>query len=98
VKGYAFLEPARDELAEAVEFYNDRRSGLGDDLAAEVERAIDRVLHSPRACPQVSANVRRCHVPRFPYGLLYQIRGQEILIVAVMHSRRDPEYWKERLS
>jgi hypothetical protein len=40
VKGYAFLEPARDELAEAVEFYNDRRSGLGDDLAAEVERAI----------------------------------------------------------
>lgn len=34
---------------------------------------------------------------RFPFGLIYQIRTNEILIVSVMDLRRDPTPWKDLL-
>ena len=41
---YSFLTPARRELEEAIEFYNQRREDLGYEFAEEVERAIERIL------------------------------------------------------
>lgn len=94
---YAFLAPARSELEEAVAVYNERRSGLGDELASEVEQALERIVQHPAAFPRLSRNTRRCRIPRFPYSVLYQVHQQEILVVAVMHLRRDPTYWWRRM-
>lgn len=94
---FSFLEPAQAELDEAVDHYNERRAGLGDELAAEAEEAIRRILQHPSISPKHSANTRRCRVGRFPYAILYQVRPKEILIVAFMHLRRDPQYWRSRL-
>lgn len=95
---YSFLEPARAELEEAVDYYNERRVGLGDELATEVEEAIGGILRNPLISPKLSDNIRRYRVGRFPYAILYQVRSEGILIVAVMHVRRDPNYWRSRLS
>jgi toxin ParE1/3/4 len=35
--------------------------------------------------------------PAFPYGVLYTIEAEFILIVAVMHCSREPGYWKRRI-
>ena len=94
---YSFLEPAQAELDEAVDYYNERQAGLGDDLATEVEEAIGRILRNPSGSPKISANTRRCRVGRFLYALIYQVRSEGILIVAVMHLRRDPQYWRSRV-
>ena len=95
---YVFLAPARDELNEAVTFYNLRHPGLGDELASEVEQALERIERNPVAFPRLSRHVRRCRIPRFPYSVLYQVREREILVVAVMHLRRDPTYWRNRIA
>jgi plasmid stabilization system protein ParE len=94
---HRFLAPARAELEEAVDYYDALRSGLGDELAAEVQRAISRILQHPLACPRIAKRSRRCRVARFPYGVIYQIRPDHIVIVAVMHLRRDPSYWRDRV-
>lgn len=93
---HRFLAPARAELEEAVDRYEARRPGLGAEFATEVQTAIDRILQLPLACPRISPRCRRCRVARFPYGVIYQIRPNQIVIVAVMHLRRDPSYWRER--
>ena len=95
---YSFLKPARAELQEAVDFYNERRSGLGAELLSEIEKVITRILRQPLAWTRMSRNSRCCRAKRFPYGVIYQIRDDEILIVAVMHLRRRPEYWRDRVS
>jgi len=41
-------------------------------------------------------NTRRCRTKRFPYGLIYRCKGDEILIVAVAHLHRRPGYWHDR--
>jgi ParE toxin of type II toxin-antitoxin system, parDE len=92
-----FLAPAAAEFSEAVAYYESRREGLGSEFAAEVRRTIDRVLQYPDAWTPLSPRTRRCRTNRFPYGVIYQIRGDVLLVVAVMHLHRKPESWRARL-
>ena len=92
-----FLDPADEELKEAIAYYNAQSEGLGYEFAAEVKRTIVRIVDHPAAWTPLSTRARRCRTNRFPYGVIYQARGSMILIVAVMHLHRDPKSWKERL-
>jgi hypothetical protein len=94
---YGFLEPAQIEFDEAVTFYNQQRDGLGYEFAAEVWDTVSRIVRHPEAWTKLSKRTRRCRTKRFPYGVIYQIRGDRILIVAVAHLRRKPGYWRDRL-
>jgi hypothetical protein len=40
--------------------------------------------------------MRRCLSKSFPFAVLFRIRLDFIAVVAVMHLRRDPDYWKNR--
>ena len=64
------LSGAEREFAEAVDFYNAERPGLGYELADEVQRTLDRISAFPEAWPLFSERTRRCIVRRFPCGVL----------------------------
>lgn len=90
------LEPAEAEFREAVEFCNQQAEGLGYEFAAEVRRTLARIVRFPDAWAALSPRTRRCRTNRFPYAVIYQSRGDTILVVAVMHMRRHPASWRER--
>lgn len=92
-----FLDPARDELEEATQYYEQQKEGLGEEFAREVENALDRIQKHPKAWTPLTDDVRRCRLNRFPYGVVYTVRDDDIIIVAVMHLRRAPGYWADRL-
>ena len=92
-----FLAPARVEFAEAVRYYESQQPGLGDEFAAEVQRAIERMLQYPETWSVLSGRTRRCPTNRFPYGIIYQVRGDTLLIIAVMHLHRAPLSWRSML-
>jgi len=94
-----FLEPAAAELYEAIVYYNIQRNGLGLEFAKEVQDTIERIKQNPEAWTTISTSkqARRCLTNRFPYGIIYQIRKNNILIVAVMHLKRRPQTWQFRL-
>ena len=94
-----FLEPATAELYEAIVYYNIQRQGLGLEFAKEVQDTIERIKQNPEAWTTISTSkqARRCLTNRFPYGIIYQIRDNTILIVAVMHLKRRPQTWQSRL-
>lgn len=92
-----FLEPAQAELVEAIAYYDSQEQGLGSQFAEEVRRTIERILQYPEAWSPISKRTRRCRTNKFPYGIIYQIQGDVVLIVAVMHLRREPMTWKNRL-
>jgi len=91
-----FLEIAKVELDDAIEYYNYEVPGLGDAFLTEVLNALDRVGEFPEAWHQCSKRARRCRTRRFPYGIIYQIREQEILVIAIANLHRKPDYWKDR--
>lgn len=92
-----FTSVAELELKEAMEFYEAAQPGLGAEFLAEVEVATRLIAEHPQAWRALSPRTRRCRTHRFPYGLFYQVRPDEILIVSVMDLRRDPKRWEQYL-
>lgn len=91
-----FLPPAKDEFTEAIAYYNSQSEGLGYEFATEVKRTLERIVQYPDAWFKLSNRTHRCRTNRFPYGIIYQIR-EDVLLVAVMHLSREPKTWKLRI-
>jgi hypothetical protein len=71
--------------------------GLGNGFLIEVERTIAAIASHPKAAPKVKQDIRRRLLKRFPFGILYVATVDEIVVPAVMHLRRRPGYWQDRL-
>ena len=93
---FFFHPEAETELSDAVDFYEQQRAGLGRRLFEEVQTTIQQVCEHPRAWEQLDSQTHRCLTNRFPYGVLYRIKDDHIRIIAVMHLRRKPGYWRNR--
>jgi plasmid stabilization system protein ParE len=94
---YRITSAAQTEVSEAITFYEQQQSGLGVKFLDELESVINRILAMPEAWKPLSTRTRRCLFHRFPHGVIYQIRKDEILIVSVMDLRRDPKSWADYL-
>ena len=97
MKQYRFTSAALTELREATLYYEQCENGLGAAFLDEIEATLNRILRHPAAWQQLSPRTRRCRTHRFPFGLIYQISIEEILITSVMDLRRDPRNWKDLL-
>ena len=92
-----FLEAAEYELELAIDYYNQQKQGLGAEFLEEIKSTVKRIANFPEAWHPLSKRTRRCQTRRFPYGVIYQIRTDEILIVAITHLHQKPFYWLKRL-
>jgi toxin ParE1/3/4 len=95
-KSVRFLLPAELEMLDAARFYEMQARGLGADFLDKIDLAIDDIADDPQKWPVIRLQIRRRLIHRFPFGLLYRIDPDEILIVAVMHLHRHPDYWINR--
>lgn len=90
------LHEAEIELWEAVEFYEDRCSGLGLDFEREIKAAVECIRQSPDRWPVHEDGTRRCLIHRFPYFVVYVLHQDQVWVVAFAHCRRRPGYWSGR--
>ncbi len=95
--GYRFLPPAEEEMTEASVFYEAASVGLGSDFLDDVQRVVDGLREHPGSGIAVVQGLRRALLHRFPFSLIYSIETDAILIVAVAHQRRRPDYWRDRI-
>ncbi len=95
---FSFHPEAESEFFAAIDYYEECELGLGQAFAAEANLAIQHVLEYPSAWPVLEGDVRRCLTGRFPYGILYAVEPDCVFVLAVMHLRREPGYWRSRRS
>ena len=91
-----FLLPARRELNEAVRYYNAQRIRLGEEFRDEAWETVQRIKEFPQTWHPLGSNIRRCQMRRFPFGIIYEPSEVEIVLIAVAHLHREPEYWRSR--
>ena len=95
---------ARAELRSAALWYDERRSGLGDEFVAEVSAALDRIADVPESYPAwprtraAGSMIRKATIHRFPYVIAFEKHEQHVLVLAVAHAKRRPLYWLTRAS
>lgn len=93
----ARLHPqAEAEMIEAAVYYESRQEDLGKRFLASVQDAINSIEINPGLYPVVDLDVRRCLTKVFPFGVLFRLSDARIVVVAVMHLSRHPDYWKGR--
>ena len=84
-------------MVEAAVFYDSKREGLGRLFLEAVRSTEARLMRHPRLWAFRVKPVRSCRVERFPYRLYYVEESNRIVVVAVAHASRHPDYWKTRL-
>ena len=85
-----FRPQARTEALEAQAWYESRSIGLGLEFARSLDAAVSSAVRNPEAYSLVEGDCRRVLLRRFPFSSIYRVRGDEFLVVAVFHHRRDP--------
>ena len=96
MKPVVFRPAAASDIEEAFLWYEAQRLGLGDEFLQAVESGISVIVDQPLASPVVHRQIRRALLKRFPFGLFYVVRSEEILVVACFHVRRDPRRLRSR--
>lgn len=93
-----FLHAAEIEIADAIDWYNQKEPGLGSEFRESIERAIASIDQNPLAYPVVQGSaVRRSLAERFPFLLVFTVDKDAILIIAVFHTSRNPMIWRGRV-
>jgi toxin ParE1/3/4 len=93
---YGFHPEALTEYAEAVQYYTKQRVEVAQAFIDAVDDAVYRIRESPTRYIVIDEDIRWCMTRKFPYGIIYTIEQDYILILAVMHCSREPGYWKSR--
>ena len=92
-----FDPAARRELSEAADFYDAEDPGLGLAFLDAAERAFEQIQAFPESSPISLAPVRTKVLSAFPFSVIYWVTDDEVIIVlALAHHRRRPEYWRGR--
>lgn len=85
------------DLNAAFGWYEEQLDGLGKEFIISVEASFSQLERTPEIYQTIFENIRRAPIKRFPFGLFYLIRKQIVHVVAIYHSRRDPDGWKKRI-
>ena len=95
------LDPIEDDLFEAAWWYEQRQDGLGELFLDAYEQAVRRVIAAPTTFARLETNrtkrdIRRCGLERFPHYIIFEITADELIILAVAHPSRRPNYFLGR--
>ncbi len=96
MKRLIFRPEARLDAMQAHRWYDRQRRGLGREFRDELQTTLGRVAENPKAHATLWREVRRARLVRFPYAVFYREFDDAVVIVAVLHGRRDPNAWKKR--
>jgi plasmid stabilization system protein ParE len=93
---------AEQDLRDAAHWYEGQRATLGDEFTAELTRCLLLIGEAPERWPVHPGRagkrvVRRFVMDHFPFSIAYLVRGQSVVVVAIAHTSRRPEYWRDRI-
>ena len=97
-----FHPKARTEIRSAARWYEEHRSGLGEEFAKEISTALDGIEEAPLSFPLwpgtrgAARAIRKATVKRFPYLIGFEVHEDYLLVIAVAHAKRRPLYWLTR--
>ena len=99
---FDILSEARQEGLKAARWCEEHQRGLGEQFLDELQAAFERIAADPGSLGRLELysghyDVRRYHLKRFPYSAIFYTRRDDVIVVAVCHSRRRPLYWAGRL-
>ena len=97
---YAFHPEAQNEFHDAAHWYEDKSVLAGDRFVEAVRAAVNLILNDPSRYQSIADGIRVFRLKKYPFRLYYEYdeKGQHVYIYALMHEKRQPDYWRKRVS
>ncbi|MDO8342718.1 MAG: type II toxin-antitoxin system RelE/ParE family toxin [Cellvibrio sp.] len=86
---------AETDIAEAFDYYESCRKSLGHDFLLAVEASLNKIQRNPVLYKEIHRQIRRVFINRFPYGIYFVIMGNTVIVIGVIHARKNPRHWKK---
>lgn len=95
-RSVSFHPAASQEVKGAIAWYRERDEATARAFVLEIDIAAERIAASPTRWPLLVGDLHRYLLKRFPFSVIYRVRHDEVQIIAIAHSRRQPGYWAVR--
>ena len=92
-------EIVKQDIKEAVLWYNREKVCFGAMFLKEIKKEVNRIVENPLTYEVRYATIRIAFLKKFPYGIHFEYLEIEnqVDILAVFHTSRNPENWKDRI-
>jgi len=85
------------EVESAFQWYETEEPGLGFEFLNQLRGCYERLLRAPYAYQEPRSGIRRALTKRFPYAVYFSIEDEFVVVLAVLHTARDPAEWQQRI-
>ncbi len=95
------LAAAETEITQAHDYLDAKLRSLGGRFLDDLTATFSEISRQPLRFQKLETlppdqPYRRALLSVFRYAVVFEIRSDEILIVAVCHTSREPNYWLSR--
>jgi plasmid stabilization system protein ParE len=91
-----FTSEAQEDIREIALWYRNEQEGLDDRFIFSLKASLDSLLKNPFIYQVNFLSVRSRLMKRFPYRIYYLIEEPAILILGIMHTKRNPKLIRKR--
>lgn len=88
---------AEEDIIGSYNYYETEKEGLGVDFVQEIKETISRIKGNPNQFPKIRNQIRVALTNRFPFIIIYYVKGLIINVFAVYHTSRNPKIWRKRM-
>lgn len=90
-------EEARMDILHASAWYADKGSGLNVKFISKIELLITSIIRNPKTYKKVYKTFRQASLRKFPYVLLFEHTGENVIVYSVFHTSQHPAKKIKRL-
>jgi plasmid stabilization system protein ParE len=88
---------AESDLQGAFSWYEGKRLGLGHGFLLQVDAGIRFIERNPEVYSSGYKGIRRQIIKRFPYKIIYLVEEAKVIVLAVIHGKRNSDLIKKRI-
>ena len=84
-------QTATEKAKDAFDWYEEQQLGLGNPFLDELRSCYEKIKTSPASYTKIKKNFRHILLKKFPYIVIYEIIGNDVVVYAVFHTSRNPQ-------
>ena len=88
-------DEANLEIIEAYLYYEEKRTGLGEEFLEHLNGYFERIIENPEHFPQKRKPYREVFIKRFPFLIIYDTTKREVIVYSVFNTWQNPEKKKK---
>tara|TARA_R110000868_G_scaffold12295_1_gene59302 strand:+ start:335 stop:625 length:291 start_codon:yes stop_codon:yes gene_type:complete len=88
-------DEANLEIIEAYLYYEEKRTGLGEEFLEHLDTYFERITANPKHFPQNRKPYREAFIKRFPFLVIYETAKDKVIVYSLFNTWQNPEKKKK---